>query len=161
MKIEDVEERQKLAALYVQRNAVLAERDTALAPLEQQFHDAKRQAEREFVEAGGLTIADVLADRKLGTPSLADPKQMQLRIECDAKWQPQYELLADVRRGFEDRIAGVEREIDGIEEAIGAAAWESQLTDDGGPVFCAITGLLILDSDEIGIALAAAINERK
>ena len=43
----------------------VAERDTALAPFEQQFHDAKRQVEGEFVEAGGMTIEDNHAPQHL------------------------------------------------------------------------------------------------
>lgn len=56
MKIEHVEERKKLAALYAQRDAIIDEEQSALAPLQARLVEARDRAEREFIAVGGLTF---------------------------------------------------------------------------------------------------------
>jgi len=38
---------------------------------------------------------------------------------------------------------------------------ENRLSDEGGLAFCALTGLLILDSDKVETMLAAAIDAKQ
>jgi hypothetical protein len=158
MKIEHVEERQKLAALYAQRDTVLEEEQAALTPLHARLAEAQDRAEREFIAAGGLTFEALYAT---SGKDAKDPKQVRLRRERDAKWLPLREALDDVRRIFEARRAVVDDEIDAIEMAIGAKAMQDRLSDEGGLAFCALTGLLILDSDKVETVLRAAIDQRQ
>jgi hypothetical protein len=158
MKIEHVEERQKLAALYAQRDAVIDEEQAALAPIHARLAEAQDGAEREFVAAGGLTFEALYATRG---KDAKDPKQIWLRKERDAKWLAIREALAGVRKTFEARRAVVDDELDAIEEAIGAKGMQDRLSDEGGLAFCALTGLLILDSDKVETVLRAAIDRRQ
>jgi hypothetical protein len=158
MKIEHVEERKKLAALYAQRNAIIDEEQSALAPLQARLVEAQDRAEREFIAAGGLTFEALYATKGKDTK---DPKQMQLRKARDAKWLPVREALDDVREAFETRRDPVDEEIDAIQNAIGTTAMENRLSDEGGLAFCALTGLLILDSDKVETVLAAAIDAKQ
>jgi len=154
MKIEHVEERQKLATLYAQRNAIIDEEQEALAPLQARLVEMQDRAEREFVAAGGLTFEALYAT---SGKDARDPNQVRLRKERDAKWLPLREALDDVRKTFEARRAIVDDDIDAIEQAIGAKALQNRLSDEGGLAFCAITGLLILDCDKVETVLRAAI----
>ena len=156
MKIEHVEERQKLATLYAQRNAIIDEEQEALAPLQARLVEMQDRAEREFVAAGGLTFEALYAT---SGKDARDPNQVRLRKERDAKWLPLREALDDVRKTFEARRAIVDDDIDAIEQAIGAKALQNRLSDEGGLAFCAITGLLILDCDKVETVLRAAIDQ--
>jgi len=158
MKIEHVEERKKLAALYAQRDAIIDEEQSALALLQARLVEAQDRAEREFIAAGGLTFEALYATKG---KDAKDPKQMQLRKARDAIWLPLREALDDVRETFEARRDPVDEEIDAIQKAIGATAMENRLSDEGGLAFCALTGLLILDSDKVETVLAAAIDAKK
>jgi hypothetical protein len=158
MKIEHVEERKKLAALYAQRDAIIDEEQSALALLQARLVEAQDRAEREFIAEGGLTFEALYA--KKGKDA-KDPKQMQLRKARDAKWLPLREALDDVRETFETRRDPVDEEIDAIQKAVGATAMENRLSDEGGLAFCALTGLLILDSDKVETMLAAAIDAKQ
>jgi hypothetical protein len=115
MKIEHVEERQKLAALYAQRHAVIDEEQAALAPIHARLSEAQDRAEREFIAAGGLTFEALYATTG---KDAKDPKQVRLRKERDAKWLPMREALDDVRKAFEAHRAVVDDEIDAIERRL-------------------------------------------
>jgi len=154
--IEHVEERRRLAVLLAERGATSAGQEAALAPLDASFRDAQLQAELEFVAAGGVTIEAVLTKQE-GLPAFHDPTQVRLRKERDAKWAPHHAALEEMRKAFEQRLGVIDTEIDAIQHAIGGKVAENYWTGEGEPAFCSITGLPILDSDEILIVLAGAI----
>jgi hypothetical protein len=158
MKIEHIEERQKLAALYAKRAAIIDEEQAALAPLQARLAEVQDRAECEFITAGGLTFEALYAT---SGKDAKDPRQMRLRKERDAKWLPHREALDDIRKQFEARRVLVEDEINVIEKAIGTTAMQDRLSDEGGLAFCVLTGLLILKSDQVATVLTAAIGKAK
>jgi hypothetical protein len=142
MTIPYIEERKKLLALHQQRDAIWEEREQALAPLEARTAAEWQEVLTEHEAAGGKWTGGMDDYRKI-------------EALAASKHKPAMRAVEEARKPFEARLEAVHNEIKKIEATTGRISEDHRRGE--GKAFCAVTGLPILESDEVGSVIIAAL----
>jgi len=144
MPIAHMHERLKLAELFKQESELWDEMEAALAPLEAAHKAKEKQATQEYIAAGGMPGPGTLE-------WLKDEKQQRLHRELWAKTEPERTAICAMRDTFEARRDAIRSAIKTVETGIEAEVLNDPLC--AGRAYCALTGLLILSCDSVGLVL--------
>ena len=135
--IPHIEERQRLLELRKQEEDLACEEEKALAPLKAEAKRHRDLLYLEYPEASqGVDGNDIEGGKSL-EPKMA-PSQAPLEEAC---------------KPFTVRRKKLQEEIDAVEKIIGSLREDA----DGNYLTCGITGLPLLESDEIWRVIAAAV----
>ena len=134
------EERERLLDLHKQADELAREEEKALAPLEAEARKHREALHREFPEDGSMHWNDIQGS-------------MRRSMEMREKIAPFEDAIHAVREPFKAREAELHKEIDAIEKITGRLRSDNE----GRWLTCAITGLPLLESDEISVVLASAL----
>jgi multidrug resistance efflux pump len=135
-----VEERKRLAELRKRLEALEREEQKALAPLEAEARKHREALHREFPEDGSMHWNDIQGSMR---------RSMELR----EKIAPFEDAIHAAREQFKAREAELHKEIDAIEKITGSLRSDNE----GRWLTCAITGLPLLESDDVSVVLASAL----
>lgn len=138
--IPHIEKRKKLADLRRQLGALKREEEKALAPLEAEARKRSELLRREFPDDEHIHWSDIEGS-------------MHRSEELRHKLAPLEDAIHAAREPFKAREAELHKEIYAIEKIIGSL----RLDQNGGWLTCAITGLPLLESDEISMVLSVAL----
>jgi hypothetical protein len=136
--IPHVEERKRLAELLKRLEALEREEKKILAPLEA---EAKKHREALHREGdGSMHWSDIEGS-------------MRRSEELREKLAPFEDAIHAAREPFKAREAELHKEIDAIEKITGSLRSDNE----GRWLTCAITGLPLLESDDVSVVLASAL----
>ena len=138
--IPHVEERKRLAELLKRLEALEREEKKILAPLEAKAKKHREALHREFPEDGSMHWDDIQGSMR---------RSMELR----QKIAPFEDAIHAAREPFKVREAELHKEIDAIEKITGSLRSDNE----GRWLTCAITGLPLLESDDVSVVLASAL----
>ena len=138
--ISHVEERKRLLDLHKQADELEREEQKALAPLEAEARKHREALHREFPEDGSMHWSDIQGS-------------MRRSEELRAKIAPFEDAIHAAREPFKAREAELHKEIDAIEKITGSLRSDNE----GRWLTCAITGLPLLESDDVSVVLASAL----
>jgi len=134
------EERERLLVLHKQADELAREEEKALAPLEAEARKHREALHREFPEDGSMHWNDIQGSMR---------RSMELR----EKIAPFEDAIHAAREPFKVREAELHKEIDAIEKITGSLRSDNE----GRWLTCAITGLPLLESDEVSVVLTSAL----
>jgi len=135
--IPHIEERKKLADLRKRLDALEREEKKALAPLETEARKRIELLHREFSDDEHIHWSDIEGS-------------MHRSDDLRHKLAPFEDAIHAAREPFKAREAELHKEIYALEKIIGSL----RLEQNGGWLTCAITGLPLLESDEISTVLS-------
>jgi len=135
-----IEERERLGDLLKRLEALEREEKKILAPLEAEARKQREALHREFPEDGSMHWNDIQGSMR---------RSMELR----EKIAPFADAIHAAREPFKAREAELHKEIDAIEKITGSLRSD----DEGRWLTCAITGLPLLESDDVFVVLASAL----
>jgi hypothetical protein len=138
--ISHVEERKRLLDLHKQADELEREEQKALAPLEVEARKHREALHREFPEDGSMHWSDIQGSMR---------RSMELR----QKIAPFEDAIHAAREPFKAREAELHKEIDAIEKITGSLRSDNE----GRWLTCAITGLPLLESDDVSVVLASEL----
>jgi hypothetical protein len=142
MTIPYVEERRKWLALSRQSEAVEAEQAQAIEPLERVAAAKWQEVLARHKAAGGNWPGSLEDHRKVETLAAAEHA-------------PAVQAVKEAKRPFAARLDALQSEIEKIEAIAGP--FSEDPWSGGGTAVCAMTGLPILESDKVGVVIAAAL----
>jgi hypothetical protein len=134
------EERKRLLNLHKQVDELARDKEKALAPFEAEARKHREALHREFPGEGSMHWSDIQGS-------------MRLSDLVREKLAPFEDAIHAARKPFEEREAELRQEIDAIEKIIGRLRSDNE----GRWLTCAITGLPLLESDEVSVVLASAL----
>jgi hypothetical protein len=135
-----IEERERLAELLSRLEALEREEKKILAPLEAEARKHREALHREFPEDGSMHWSDIQGS-------------MRRSEELRAKIAPFEDAIRAAREPFKAREAEMHKEIDALEKITGSLRSDNE----GRWLTCAITGLPLLESDDVSVVLASAL----
>ena len=139
--IPHIEERKRLLALRKQEEDLACEEEKALAPLKAEAKRHRDLLYLEYPEASqGVDGNDIEGGKR---------RLEELR----AKMAPSQAPIEEACKPFTVRREKLKEEIDAVEKIIGSLREDA----DGNYLTCGITGLPLLESDEIWRVIAAAV----
>jgi DNA repair exonuclease SbcCD ATPase subunit len=138
--IPHIEERKRLAELRKRLEALEREEEKALTPLEAEARKHREALHREFPGDGSMHWSDMEGS-------------MRRSEELREKLAPFEDAIHAAREPFKAREAELHKEIDALEKITGSLRSDNE----GRWLMCAITGLPLLESDEVSVVLAAAL----
>jgi len=137
------EERERLLDLHKQAYELAREEEKTLAPLEAEAMKHREALHREFPGDGSMHWSDIQGS-------------MRRSDELREKLVPFEDAIHAARKPFKAREAELRKEIDAIEKIIGRLRSDNE----GRWLTCGITGLPLLESDEVSVVLASALQRR-
>ena len=138
--IPHIEERQRLLELRKQEENLACEEEKALAPLKA---EAKRHRDLLYLDPEASQGVD-------GNNIEGGKRRLE---ELRAKMAPSQAPIEEACKPFTVRREKLKEEIAAVEKIIGSLRED----DDGNYLTCGITGLPLLQSDEIWTVIAAAV----
>ena len=141
--IAHIEERKKLADLLKRLEALEDEEKKALAPLEAEARKQSEALHRAFPDDASMHWSDIEGS-------------MRRSEELRHKLAPFQDAIHAAREPFKAREAMLHKEIDAIEKITGRLRSDDELRW----LTCAITGLPLLESDDVSVVLTAALPKK-
>ncbi len=141
--IPHIEERKKLVDLLKRLEALEYEEKKALAPLEAEARKQSEALHRAFPDDGSMHWSDIEGS-------------MRRSEELRHKLAPFQDAIHAARESFKAREAELHKEIDAIEKITSSL----RMDNDARWLTCALTGLPLLESDDVSVVLTVALPKR-
>lgn len=141
--IPHIEERKKLVDLLKRLEALEYEEKKALAPLEAEARKQNEALHRAFPDDGSMHWSDIEGS-------------MRRSEELRHKLAPFQDAIHAAREPFKAREAELHKKIDAIEKITGSL----RMDNDARWLTCALTGLPLLESDDVSVVLTVALPRR-